>query len=119
MPEKILRIQRFKYVFLIDLEIINTIFEACQNDPTNPGLILEDVQRVECVAAVDQIVGESNGAIDYLFEAADTNGDGIVMRSEVSEAFHSLALQRSQKKSEKGEKGKKWRRWRKRRRIGK
>ena len=87
--------------FNLDDELINTIFEACQSDIENPGLILEDVQREDCIAAVDGIVGESNGDIDYLFEAADANGDGIVMRSEVSEAFQSLALQRSQKTCEK------------------
>ena len=82
-------------------DIIDTIFDACQSDPATQGLTLEDVQREECVAAVDEIVGESNGAIDYLFEAADANGDGIVIRSEVTDAFDSLAVLRSNPPCEK------------------
>ena len=57
--------------------------------------MLEDVQRKDCVTFVDQVVGLGNSDIIELFEAADTNGDGIVMRSELGEDFQSLALQRS------------------------
>ena len=64
-------------------------------DHTSPGLMLEDVQRKECLSIVEHLAGESNGNIDDLFEVADTNGDGIVMRSEVSEAFQFLSLLRS------------------------
>ena len=55
------------------------------------------MQRKECITAINEFAGESNGAIDYLFEAADANGDGIVVRSEVKEAFQSLSLLRSGK----------------------
>ena len=77
--------------------VVDTIFEACQSDVEGPGLVLEDVQRKACITAVDEIIGGSNGSIDDLFEAADSNGDGIVMRSEVSDAFKALTLQRSGK----------------------
>ena len=71
---------------------MEAIFEACQSD--SPGLLLEDVQRKGCIAVVSNIAGEINDDIDHLFEAADTNGDGIVVRSEVKEAFESLSLLR-------------------------
>ena len=78
--------------------IVDTIFEACQSDVVSPGLVLEDVQRKACITAVDQIVGVSKGGkIDKLFEATDSNGDGILIRSEVSDAFKALTLQRSSK----------------------
>ena len=89
----------FKCLFFMliesESEIIDTIFDACQTDLAKPGLMLEDVQREECLTIVDHLAGESNGNIDDLFQVADTNGDGIVMRSEVSEAFQSLSLLRS------------------------
>ena len=89
----------FKCLFFMliesESEIIDTIFDACQTDLAKPGLMLEDVQREECLTIVDHLAGESNGNIDDLFQVADTNGDGIVMRSEVSEAFKSLSLLRS------------------------
>ena len=76
--------------------IVDAIFEACQSDVASPGLVLEDVQGKACITAVDEFVGGSNGGnIDDLFEVADSNGDGIVMRSEVSDAFQALTLQRS------------------------
>ena len=75
--------------------IVDAIFEACQSDVASPFLVPEDVQRKGCITAVDQIVGGSNGSIDNLFKVADSNGDGIVMRSEVSDAFKALTLQRS------------------------
>ena len=57
-------------------------------------MLLEDVKRNACVAAVNNIIGEESD-IDYLFESADANGDGIVMRSEVADNLRSLALLRS------------------------
>ena len=76
-------------------EVIDLIFYACQPDLESPGMLLEDVQSKDCLTIIDQLVGESNGNIDDLFDAADTNGDGIVIRSEVSKAFQSLSLLRS------------------------
>ena len=81
--------------FYIDDEIIDTVFEACQTDPASPGLTLKDVQRKECITFADDLVGLGNNDVDELFEVADANGDGIVMRSEVGEVFQSLALQRT------------------------
>ena len=81
--------------FSIDNEIANIIFSACQTDIASPGLMLEDVQRKECVNMADELVGLGNTNLEELFEVADTNGDGIVMRSEIGEVFQSLALQRT------------------------
>ena len=53
--------------------------------------MLEDVQREACASTIDLWAG-SNGNIDSLFQAVDTDGDGIVMRDEVNEAFKSFAL---------------------------
>ena len=73
----------------------NIVFSACQTDIASPGLMLEDVQRKECVTLADKLVGLGNTTLEELFEVADTNGDSIVMRSEIGEVFQSLALQRS------------------------
>ena len=83
--------------FIIDSqsELIDTIFNVCQTNPASPGLMLEDIQIKECFAITDQLVGLGNVKMDDLFVAADVNDDGIVMRSEVNEAFQSLALKRS------------------------
>ena len=80
-------------VLLIDSEseIIDSIFDACQTDLASPGLMLEDVQREACASTIDLWAG-SNGNIDSLFQAVDTDGNGIVMRDEVNEAFKSFAL---------------------------
>ena len=88
------------YLLLVSIgeEIIDTIFYACQTDPSSPGLMLEDVQRMDCLEIIDHLAGASESNIDTIFKAADTNGDGIVMISEVSEAFQSLALLRKKKK---------------------
>ena len=70
--------------------MIDTIFDACQTDLTSPGLMLEDVQKEACLTIIDLLAGGRN--IDAIFKAADTNGDGIVMKSEVKEAMKSLHL---------------------------
>ena len=71
------------------------MFDVCQTDLATPGLMLEDVQKEECVTFADELVGLGNSDVDELFKAADANEDGIVLRSEVNEVFQSLALSRS------------------------
>ena len=86
-----MRLRAYLNLFsLIGLEMIDTIFDACQTDFTSPGLMLEDVQREACLTIIDLLAGGRN--IDAIFKAADTNGDGIVMKSEVKEAMKSLHL---------------------------
>ena len=81
--------------FFVDNDVVDAVFEVCQTDLSRPGLMLEDVQREECLSFADQLVGLGDSNVDELFNAADANDDDIVMRSEVNEAFQSLALSRS------------------------
>ena len=74
--------------------MIESIFDACQTDLASPGLMLEDVLKKDCASTIDLLAG-SNGNIDSLFQAVDIDGDGIVIRSEVNEAFQSLTQLRS------------------------
>ena len=75
--------------------LIDTIFDICQTDLASPGLMLEDVKRENCANLADQLVGMRNEEIEPFFEQVDANGDGIVMRYEVFEAFQALAREES------------------------
>ena len=57
-------------------------------------MTLEDVKGKDCVTLADELAGVCEDGIENLFNEADTNGDGIVMRFEVTKVFQRLAQDR-------------------------
>ena len=47
------------------------MFSACLTNIASPGLMLEDVQRKECVTLADKLVGLGNTNLEELFEVQE------------------------------------------------
>ena len=90
--EKPNRISFKNYIFGAD--IIENIFDFCNEEDTYEGLTLKEVKERHCMDHLTATLGMLDDNIARDFEAIDENGDGFVSKQESFNAYETLGMDR-------------------------
>ena len=83
-----------KYFTKIGLNIIESVFAVCDQNFSEQGLTLAEIQENQCVDFLANMFGILYTDIEKDFAAFDKNGDGVVSINEGLNAFKRLGIDR-------------------------
>ena len=80
-------------------DIINSVFDICDQKDTEDGLTFTEVQESTCMDHLKATFGILSGNIAHDFAFIDQNGDGTLSKQEIFNGLQTLGIDRSPESS--------------------
>ena len=68
--------------YALGVDIIESVFDICDEEGTEEGLTLLEVKKTHCMDHLTATLGMLDESIARNFEAIDEDGDGLVSKQE-------------------------------------